>query len=227
MLVLGVEQPRRAEHGFTLTELLVAVVLMGLIVGPLSMALVQSFTILPQASARSQAAIERRFAIDAMEDDVANATTISHLPGSVPVVGQPAVPGLFGIAFCAANATADFLRMSWTDVTSRRARWEITYTSATATRSAMTLTRTPERLDGTWVADGQPEQWDVGYCTIGLFGPAVPLRLEDRTVTSARSDGFCPAAEHRRVCVALAASDTVGEAARVYRFTAALRTLDP
>jgi hypothetical protein len=76
---------RRDENGFTVVELITCVVLMGIVVAPLTFALIQSLTLVPANKVRTESAIDRTFALNRFSDDVANAqaffANVFPLPG--------------------------------------------------------------------------------------------------------------------------------------------------
>lgn len=63
----------RDESGFTVVEMITCVVLMGIVVAPLTLALLQAITLVPANKVRTQAAIDRTFVLNRFSDDVANA----------------------------------------------------------------------------------------------------------------------------------------------------------
>jgi prepilin-type N-terminal cleavage/methylation domain-containing protein len=65
----------RGEHGFTVTEMITAVVIMGVILAPLTMALTQSLKLLPEAGARSESAIQETKFVERFAQDVSEITS--------------------------------------------------------------------------------------------------------------------------------------------------------
>jgi prepilin-type N-terminal cleavage/methylation domain-containing protein len=64
--------PRHPEDkgGFTLVEVVMTVVIMGLIIAPLSMAMIQALNLVPQSGARTQDATDDQHALQQWADDV-------------------------------------------------------------------------------------------------------------------------------------------------------------
>jgi len=79
------------EHGFTLTELLVTVMIIGMIAYAISMVLIHALTIIPQSGSRSGAAADRAFFVDTFSDDVANSKGIVGSVNSPSCVDGPAI----------------------------------------------------------------------------------------------------------------------------------------
>jgi prepilin-type N-terminal cleavage/methylation domain-containing protein len=64
---------RRSAGGFTLVELLVAVTIMGVVIGALCGTLVIGLSVGPQTSGRTRLAVDTSFLTNTLSDDVANA----------------------------------------------------------------------------------------------------------------------------------------------------------
>ena len=84
----------RSQAGLTLPELVTTVVIMGLVIAPLSMTLVQAITLVPDSSQRLTLSADNDILVSTLSDDVAQAAAIWHY-------GVNGTTGLF-----IANATA-------------------------------------------------------------------------------------------------------------------------
>jgi hypothetical protein len=89
---------RRDEAGFTLVDVVASVVLMGIVIGPLSISLVQSLQLVPAAGGRTQGATDREAVVRWYAQDISgangvatyNTDTNSWLLGTVAVLNSPA-----------------------------------------------------------------------------------------------------------------------------------------
>ena len=181
---------RRDEDGYTLVELLATVVIMGIVMAPLSMVVVQSLTLVPQAGARTHSAIAHQRIINQFATDAATANPSCHevacpSPGSVLVMSQwkspyTAVDGGpsgtltseddgVGPLTCKAPGTADtdLVEFSSTDVASTGApttfaRWLLRWT----TKPAPVNNTRVELVRREWAAAASPREdvYQVMYC---------------------------------------------------------------
>ncbi len=108
---------RRDQQGFTLTECLVTVVLMGVVMAPISMALTMAINATPQANNRAIAAGQRSIVIGQWSDDVESATTVALYPPG----GTVACPGTTSTI-----VTTNLASFIWNDITAgNRGVWII------------------------------------------------------------------------------------------------------
>jgi hypothetical protein len=68
----------RSESGMTLTEVIATVVVMGLVIAPLSMTLLQAITLVPDASQRLTLSADNDILVSTLSDDVAQAGVMWH-----------------------------------------------------------------------------------------------------------------------------------------------------
>jgi prepilin-type N-terminal cleavage/methylation domain-containing protein len=68
------------DDGFTLVEMIVAIVIMGLVVAPLCMALTQAMNLVPTTSAREQVATDSERLLEQFSADVAQTTALTGTP---------------------------------------------------------------------------------------------------------------------------------------------------
>jgi prepilin-type N-terminal cleavage/methylation domain-containing protein len=76
-----VNQEQR-ERGFTMVEVVTVVVIMGLVIAPLCMALTQAMNLIPQSSARAQAATDNDRLLATFSDDVAQTQVYVNGPAN-------------------------------------------------------------------------------------------------------------------------------------------------
>ncbi|HET9729451.1 MAG TPA: hypothetical protein VFR41_08535 [Acidimicrobiia bacterium] len=80
------------EAGLTLVEMLATIIIMGLIIGPLSMAMVEALNIIPQSGQRTQSATDYSRLQQALADDASQAQLWENFANnqSVPPIWLPA-----------------------------------------------------------------------------------------------------------------------------------------
>jgi prepilin-type N-terminal cleavage/methylation domain-containing protein len=81
----------RDEHGFTMTEVVLVVVMLGLIAVPLTSSLFQAITIMPTAKERTADSLDRVKIADKYNGDVVKASTI-YSPAPNATVGWLCIP---------------------------------------------------------------------------------------------------------------------------------------
>ncbi len=84
--------PVRDERGFTMTEVLMTVIIMGMIAYPISMVLTHALTLMPQSGSRSAAAADRAFFVNTFSDDVANSTGADDVDNVTACVDYDLLP---------------------------------------------------------------------------------------------------------------------------------------
>jgi len=183
----------------TIVEVVATVVVMGLIIGPLSMTLVQAITLVPDASEREVTSTESANVLEIFSHDASNATlgisTITQNPTTLvwdynDVIGQPTPSWNFdstGIEWCpAASATRDFAIWGWNDIAftpqvTYGANWRTVYTPAANGLMRMQLQR-QSSVSG--VLSGYATHLDR-YCKPGTVSIILTTRAVGTTATIA------------------------------------------
>jgi prepilin-type N-terminal cleavage/methylation domain-containing protein len=96
---------RGCDAGFTLVEMVTCVVVMGLVIGPLAMAMMQVLNVAPQSNARSKLAVNAEQVSSWFTEDITNADDfVGDTPttGTLPAYGYTKItcgqtPGFLGI----------------------------------------------------------------------------------------------------------------------------------
>ena len=150
----------RNERGFTLPELLITVVLMGLVMSGISTALIQALKIPSDGRARSNAATARTFATTTMSDDIANAKLVETLKPGTPNGDEYRVAST-----CNTNAAPDRLyRLTWHD--GSRVEYRLRYSSYNPATARVEL----QRSDG-----GDFETLIAGFCKLSPVDPVLDV----------------------------------------------------
>jgi len=175
------------DSGFTLPELLMTVIVMGMISYSIAMVLMHSITLVPQAGSRTGASASRAFLVDDFSDDVAN--SIAAVGADIfacadwPALGVP-VP----------NET-NVLRLStYSGAVTYRARLVNPggYTPDLRDLTTDVISVTVERVG----PDGSVQVVAEGYCT---FDGAKPMTVQ--------VDGTSGGVRHRKVTMTLRLRD--------------------
>lgn len=204
------------EHGFTLPELLIAVVLLGLVVGPLSVALVQALTVLPSSQERSDVATQRRLLVDRLSDDIANATSVEVLGPNLVFFG---VETAWKLRVCreGPDEEDEVIRLSWFDGGSRETTYSWEYGEAVNGMVPVTMARTSAA--GT-------HRFEVGYCALDRGDGTADAVSVVRYEPAGAGDNGCPVTAHARVCASLKVADRPDGTPVWYRMGGTRRTPD-
>ena len=162
-------RPRAANAGFTLAELCIVIVLMGLVLAPLSIAVTQALTFLPESKQRSDQGLHAALLIDRFAADVTQAN------GALEIVDIPVACGATtsldagepGIWYRskyreAHGSPADSVTYRDGALVSYVARWDAVAGGDGATRR-LTLERRVDSVDG----GRSTETLLSGYCHSG------------------------------------------------------------
>jgi prepilin-type N-terminal cleavage/methylation domain-containing protein len=199
---------RRDDRGFTLTELLVCVTLLGVLVAALGAGVMHAVKSVPEASARSDAALNRARLVLEFADDVANATTASIQTSATPT---PTCPGL---GFWSTREEL-LMRFDWTDAsgTAQATRYRAFFSRVVidvVTKIEIQRATNLPNLD----------QWKTiltGYCR--------PLEATtSKSITNAdTSPGAAVPSQYKRVRVVLRLRDSREDSIRTVNLEGALR----
>src|SRR4051794_3785532 len=182
-----------SEAGMTLVEMLATIVIMGLVMGPLTMAFVQAINLIPASSARTQAATDADRLLMDFSNDVAQAQIYRNyappgqvyflaLAGSFPALG-PTAP-VAGPLTCALTippvgtpVKTDMTDFWWTDkaqagATQQSASWQLLQSNA-AGRVRVDVRRSSD-AGATWTTS-LTEYCTPGQGTIATITSTPPL----------------------------------------------------
>lgn len=148
----------RGDGGFTLSELLVVIILLGMIVAPLSTALIQILRIVPVAEDRSEAAADRAVFTSRFEDDVANTTSLPAT--SLLFCPAGTAPLTIPITFWWYDPETDLTKWVWTLYLFR-------YSTHSSGLTKFELLRWEIRAGGGGTGQAVNVPHLTGYCTPG------------------------------------------------------------
>jgi prepilin-type N-terminal cleavage/methylation domain-containing protein len=174
-----IRERARDERGFTLVEMLATIVIMGLVVAPLTAALMEAINLIPAAGDRTKLATDTVLVEKQFSDDVADAQFFWNIPASAVPFQEPAT-GAWTLAnstsptqSCGAAANVFAFYAAWTDTgagaTDTRAKaalwaWGVT---GSGTTQQVVLTRTfwPDTSSGH--TNDPAVTMLTGYCKSG------------------------------------------------------------
>ncbi len=156
-----------AERGFTLVELVMTITIMGLVIAPLSMAVVSALNLAPESGARTKAATQIDATLRALSADVGNASKVTTVGRTGKITNYAA--GMVmdrgrGTVNCRPTGTTDLFDSRWTDLGGAppaiaTARYYLQWTTpAGSTFTAVELHRAPS-------TGSDPQVYLQGYCT--------------------------------------------------------------
>jgi hypothetical protein len=169
---------------------------MGIVIAPLSMALVNALNFVPESGARTRTATQYDATLRAISTDVGNATKVNTAGRTGKITnyaGSPATctdtvgtgclmdSGTNKAVSCAASGTTNLFDSRWSDLgasspTIETARYSLTWTRpAGATYSAVELVRTP--------STGSPQTYLTGYCQGTEAVASVDVIAEDENAS--------------------------------------------
>jgi type II secretory pathway pseudopilin PulG len=163
------QRANSAELGFTVVEVIVVVVIMGVVMAPLTFGLFQALTYVPRARDVSASSVQRTTLNDRFGDDVAQATSIVAPSDTLdqPSTTSPATT-LVPCQTSASGIPVTLARMHWNWAAANQYR-RITYQvkfGSTVTNGLVptTIVRLVEFVDGATVTPGTAEDLVSGYC---------------------------------------------------------------
>jgi len=203
-----------SDGGFTIVELCLTIVIMGLVMGPLTMALTQALRQIPANGARSQRSTDTNQLAYAFSDDVAQ-TQSFHDYGTVFAPQPPPTPPTAGVYFdstasppvqipvatvvtCPSSAgQADVYSFAWTDQGLGGTKSaQPTYTAVfSATQTANLFRMDVRRVDSVF---GTDQTLFTGYCN-----------TNDAPITT--FDSWPSAREHYEIHMWLRLRDAYGD----------------
>ena len=173
------------ERGFTLVETIATVVIMGLVMGPLAMTVVQALNLVPQSGQTTQNATDNQRVLTQFADDIAQAQLlVQYNPWSAPFweIGNPpwwTTSNTSPTACSGAATSASLLDDYWADKSqgAGAATSRSSYVLQFAPVSGSTTLATVELDRQYWAAwpGGTPPpdtttKLQSGYCNYGLGG---------------------------------------------------------
>jgi hypothetical protein len=173
------------EGGFTLVELVVNFVIMGLVIVPLCMALSQAMKLIPQDGARTQLATDTSRAEGPFGNDIASSQKIQSLIASPALAFDATGAGAWtqldtnGQVTCAqtpVGAFGIFLLLNWTDVLTGSTTQQHFYNVAWTSSGSLTKV--------SLYRDNANPPLVTGYCQAG----DVPIRLVTTAPTATKAN---------------------------------------
>jgi prepilin-type N-terminal cleavage/methylation domain-containing protein len=170
---------RGDERGFTLTEMVTVVAILGVIIGPLTIAMSETLNFLPSAGARTSVSVRQSLAINQVSDDVVNSTDCPAFwltdPG--PAVQRcGATPPVASRTFsCSAPATTPLFVLTYSSDTSGASpgtTWTITWKLTFAADPNGTAFNTVA-LERDLSPGGSSTVYPIGYCAVGPLADTV------------------------------------------------------
>ncbi|MGQ0826469.1 MAG: type II secretion system protein [Actinomycetota bacterium] len=159
---------RGSERGFTVVEMITCIVVLGLVMVPLSLAVNQTLTQLPDNTARTQQSNESQRAVTLFTDDMTNATTTDLFKLYTPYGAKTIT--------CGQTTPPLVALLQWTDANAvlQNSIWLINFGTPAGTAVPVNLIR--------W-SNGPPVVDTVfrGYCVKPPTGPAPPVVTITRT----------------------------------------------
>jgi hypothetical protein len=156
------QRAETAELGFSVVEVVVVIVIMGVVMAPLTFGLFQALTYVPRARDVSASSVQRTTLNDRFGDDVAQATRIDAPSGSSPATTNiPCQMSASGIPVTLAR-----MRWNWADTDEyRRVTYQVKFGS-TVTNGLVptTIVRLVEFVDGETVTTDTTEDLVSGFC---------------------------------------------------------------